>query len=78
MGLFWPSKVSSAAGPLERLGRALHWLGTALGVLILAGFGWAALDNPHFDMTWVAPFAVLFSAPFFVGGRVLRYILAGE
>lgn len=71
MGFFWPTDVREDVGAIGRLGRVLHWCAILLGGL----FAWAFIAGSAPEYWW--PAAALF-ALFAMGGRGLRYVLAGE
>lgn len=76
MSFFWPTDPKAEPGVLGRAGRVLHW--TALGIAGLFAFGaWSAFNTDGTDpfLGWVCIALGALSA---LGGRGLRYILAGE
>lgn len=76
MSFFWPNDTKEDPGVLGRAGRVLHW--TAIGVACLFGAGaWIAFTSEGTDpgLGWVS---IVLGALAALGGRGLRYILAGE
>lgn len=74
MSFFWPTTLKSEPGVLGRAGRVLHWTGLLFGAPWIA----IALGVAVQDGDWGALFLALVGVPFALGGRGLRYILAGE
>lgn len=74
MSFLWPTTLNSDPGVLGRAGRVLHWTGLILAAPWVAlGVGLAFQDNG-----WNNLGLALVGVPFALGGRGLRYILAGE
>lgn len=74
MNFIWPTKLNPNPGALGRAGRVLHWTGLLLGAPWVAlAVGIAARDGD-----WGILGLALVGVPFALGGRGLRYILAGE
>lgn len=76
MSFFWPNDTKEDPGVLGRAGHVLHW--TAIGVAVLFALGaWTAFTTDGTDpfLGWAC---VILGALSALGGRGLRYILAGE
>ncbi len=82
--IIWPTQLNNTPSALTRLGRVLHWLGTAFALTL---FLWVLYvsTNPHFDGGYYQnqpaaglALAGLFSISTYFAGRALRYILSGE
>lgn len=77
MSFFWPTKLKAEPGGVARLGRVLHWLFVACALaFVIGGFYWVGLSDgePLLALSLNGGFA----AGFFMFGRALRYIFAGE
>lgn len=76
MSVIWPR--ASALNPGDdfsiRAGRLLHYL----GVLFAAGWVILALIWSEDGNGYATPAGLGVAAAFFLGGRALRYLLAGE
>lgn len=74
MSFFWPQRFNPESNTSVRLGRLLHWgaAAWALGWVVLS---WIWAHNGWAD---AAPFGLGIAAVIYLGGRGLRYVLAGE
>jgi hypothetical protein len=86
----WPKKTREDASRVAKLGRAFHWFGTILAVVIwiptlllgllaavaavLGDFGWISIAGGFF---YVALYTGAAAAVYFAG-RGLRYVLSKE
>lgn len=73
--LFWPSEVKPYPNIVQRFGRLLHWLATAIAAM------WVALALFGMNQDAASSGKVIaygFAAAFFLGGRAVRWVLAGE
>ncbi len=78
MRFFWPNQLNPNPTGFTRLGRVLHWIGTALAiglvVLALLTIGNYSLDQHGIILAVSGGFA----AVAYFAGRALRYIFSGE
>jgi len=73
--LFWPRVLSADVGAGGVLGRGVHWLGVAVAAAFLVtALGWA-VDGWSLPMAAAVTLAAGAAA---LGGRGVRYLLAGE
>lgn len=74
--ILWPSMTGEGT-VLRRAGRVLFWLGFGVAALIIAVCLYGAVTSP--DEADVALFmGAAFGLPWYLGGRALCYMLAGE
>lgn len=76
MRLIWPSMTKEGT-VLRRAGRVVFWAGLTVFALIMAVCIYAGLSEPD-DAAFSLGMGLVIGLPWYIGGRAICYILAGE
>lgn len=76
MRFLWP-RMTNEGTVLRRTGRVLFWLGFGVFALCLAVTLFSVATEPH-NAGSNLPMGLMFGLPWYLGGRAVCYMLAGE
>jgi hypothetical protein len=76
LNILWPTNPKADPSVLCRLGRVLHWIATALAVLLACLVLQITITEPGNDYGYLI--ILVIGGVIYLAGRASRYILGGE